>query len=132
MRFSHWAALSVLFTLAGATLEVTAGTTYRVTSKDGDKEKTYEVNFGGGRRFERYTAFDPVSKKFVYLDWNRGTEGPKPAGEIWDYRTGETIKLYKFPGVDQPLPVIPSMEDMKVCPFTGAKSFKAERFRIYD
>ncbi len=115
-----------------ATASADAGTGYKVTAKDGDKDVTYTVNFGGGRRFERWTAFDPASKKFVYLDWTRGEAEPKPAATIWDHRTGETTKLYKFPGVDSPLPVIPSIEAMKVCPLTGDKKFKAERFLNYD
>jgi hypothetical protein len=42
------------------------------------------------------------------------------------------IRLYKFPGVDQPLPAIPGIEHLKVCPFTGDKKFKAVRFVAYD
>ncbi|MBP3954630.1 hypothetical protein J8F10_04945 [Gemmata sp. G18] len=119
-----------LLALTAATAD--AGARYKVTAKDGDKDVTYNVDFGGGRKFERWTAFDPASKKFVYLDWNRDEAEPKPAGSIWDHRTGETIKLYKFPGVEAPLPVIPSITEMKVCPLTGDKKFKAERFLNYD
>jgi hypothetical protein len=118
--------------LASASSLASAGTEYRITSKDGEKTITYVVQFGGGRRFERFTAFDPKSKKFVYLDFDLDGKGPTPAGTIWDHRTGETIKLFKFPKVNQPLPLIPSIEDMKVCPITGDKHFKSERFRIYD
>ena len=53
--------------LTFATSTSFAGTGYKVTAKQGDKEVTYEVKFGGGRRFEQWTAFDPASKKFVYL-----------------------------------------------------------------
>lgn len=121
--------LAALFLLASA---AGAGTGYKVTARKGDETVTYEVNFGGGRRFERWTAFDPAAKTFVYLDWMRGEPEPKPAATIWDHRTGETVKLYKFPGVDSPLPVIPSVEEMKVCPLTGDKAFKAERVIAYD
>ena len=109
-----------------------AGTGYKVTAIQGDKEVTYEVKFGGGRAFERWTAFDPASKKFVYLDWKRGEADPKPAAAIWDHRTGETVKLYKFPGVEGPLPVIPSVEEMKACPLTGDRKFKAVPTLAYD
>jgi hypothetical protein len=123
--------------LAAAFLALTAsisaaGTGYKVTAMQGDKEVTYEVKFGGGRAFERWTAFDPASKKFVYLDWKRGQAEPKPVATIWDHRTGETVKLYKFPGVEGPLTVIPSVEDMKVCPMTGDKKLKAVPVLAYD
>jgi hypothetical protein len=109
-----------------------AGTTYQVTSSTGEETRTYEVSFGGGKQFERLTAFDPTSKKFVYLDFRRDSPVPKPVGAIWDHRTGETLPLYSFPGVDQPLPVIPSIEDLKVCPFTGAKDLKVTVKVRYD
>jgi hypothetical protein len=112
--------------------QVQAGTIYRITSTDGKKSIEYKVDFGGGKLFQRLTAFDPKSEKFVYLSWKRGEPTPKPAGTIWDHRSGELIRLYKFPGVDQPLPVIPGIEDLKVCPFTGDKKFKAVRFVAYD
>jgi hypothetical protein len=123
--------------LAAALLALTAstsaaGTGYKVTAEQGDKTVTYEVKFGGGRMFEQWTAFDPASKKFVYLRWPRGQAEPKPAAAIWDHRTGETVKLYKFPGVESPLPVIPSVEAMKVCPLTGDKKFKAVPTLAYD
>lgn len=109
-----------------------AGTTYEISSKLEDKTLTYEVNFGGARRFERYTAFDPESRQFVYLDWNRGTKPPTPAMKVWDHRTGETISLYNFPKVKHPLPVIPSIDAMKVCPITGDKDFKSKPIIAYD
>lgn len=109
-----------------------AGTIYKIHAKSGDKDVTYEVRFGGGRINDHMTAFDPKSKKFVYLRWPRKGAAPVPAGEIFDHRTGETVKLYKFPGVESPLPAIPSVADMKVCPVTGDKAFKAERHIIID
>lgn len=109
-----------------------AGDGYEVTAKQGDKEITYMVNFGGGRMFEQYTAFDPASKQFVYLQWNRREPAPKPALTIWDHRTGELVPLYQFPDVKHPLPIIPSMEAMKVCPLTGDKNFKAKLVIAYD
>ena len=121
--------LAVLITCGS---QADAGEVYRITSTDGKKVMTYEVMFGGAKTFERLTAFDPQSKKFVYLDWKRGRPAPEPAGTIWDHRSGELIRLYKFPGVDQPLPVIPSIEDLKVCPFTGDKGFKVQRQEVYD
>ena len=48
-----------------------AGNIYDITSTDGTKTVTYQVRFGGGKLFESYTAFDPASKKFVYLEWKR-------------------------------------------------------------
>lgn len=121
-------------TLIVALLTSTAlgGTGYIVTSKQGDETITYEVKFGGGRRFEQHTAYDPVSESFAYLTWNRGAEAPKPAGVIWDHETGRSIKLYKFPNVEHPLPVIPSMDAMKVCPKTGDPDFKAKAILAYD
>ena len=109
-----------------------AGTTYKVTSSNGTDTIEYRVNFGGARRFERFTAFDPASKKFVYLDWDRGQPAPEPVSAIWDHRTGETIQLFKFPEVDQPLPVIPSIEEMKRCPLTGDENFEARPLLAYD
>jgi hypothetical protein len=109
-----------------------AGTTYQVTSSTGKETRTYEVSFGGGKLFGRLTAFDPKSRKFVYLDFRRGSPAPKPAGAIWDHRTGETLPLYQFPGVDQTLPVIPSIEDLRACPFTGARDLKVTVQERYD
>src|SRR5260370_40783220 len=109
-----------------------AGTKYRITSGQGEKEVTYDVNFGGGKAFGRYTAFDPDTKKFVYLDWEDKADAPKPVPVIWDHRTGETIPLYKFPGAANPLPRIPSINDRKVCPYTGDNNFEQKRLRNYD
>ncbi len=109
-----------------------AGTGYEITSVDEGETVKYMVNFGGGFNFEQYTAYDPVSKKFVYLQWPRDGEAPKRAGAIWDHQTGQTVDLYQFPGVKHPLPVIPSIEAMKVCPRTGDRNFKAKPIIAYD
>src|SRR5262249_10937430 len=109
-----------------------AGNIYQVTSHEGDKTVTYEVRFGGGRAMDQVTAFDPETKKFVYLQWKRGDEKPAPAMKEWDHRTGETIPLYRFPGAKNPLPVIPSINAIKVCPLTGDKNFKARLHIIVD
>jgi hypothetical protein len=109
-----------------------AGTVYEVVGKSGSKTITYEVKFGGGFRFEQFTAFDPESKEFAYLEWERDAKPPVPAMQIWDHRTGETIPLYKFPNVEHPLPVIPSIEAMKVCPVSGDKQYKSKAIIAYD
>ena len=109
-----------------------AGNIYKVTSQDGDKTVTYEVRFGGGKLMDLFTAFDPESKKFVYLQWKRSDEKPAPVMKVWDHRTGETIPLYRFPDAKHPLPVIPSLDAMKVCPLTGDKNFKAKLHIIVD
>jgi hypothetical protein len=75
--------------LAGPSL-APAANVYKVTSQDGDKTVTYEVTFGGGRQFDQLTAFDPETKKFVYLQWKRTEAKPAPAMKVWDHRTGET------------------------------------------
>jgi hypothetical protein len=117
--------------LLGASL-ASAGNIYKVTSQDGDKTITYEVRFGGGRLMDQVTAFDPDTKKFVYLQWKRSEDKPAPAMKVWDHRTGETILLYKFPDAKSPLPVIPSIDAMKVCPLTNDKNFKAKLHVIID
>jgi hypothetical protein len=124
--------VSALVALALTAGNGSAGTTYQITSSTGKETLTYEVSFGGGKQFERVTAFDPKSKQFVYLDFRRGSPTPEPAGAIWDHRTGETLWLYKFPGVDQPLPLISSIDDLKVCPFTGAKDLKKKVKLMFD
>src|SRR4051812_3502496 len=98
---------------------VLAGTIFEVTATNGKEKVTYRVKFGGGKALRQWTAFDPKSKTFVYLKWQAGEAMPEPVATIWDHRTGETVKLYKFPGVEHPLPVIPTIKDMKVCPMTG-------------
>ena len=118
--------------LVAGTTPALAGNIYKVTSQDGDKTVTYEVRFGGGRLMDQYTAFDPDTKKFVYLQWKRDGEKPAPAMKVWDHRTGETIPLYRFPDAKNPLPVIPSIDAMKVCPLTGDKNFKAKLHIIVD
>ncbi len=122
---------AVVGLLAGMTPTL-AGNIYKVTSQDGDKTITYEVRFGGGRLMHQFTAFDPETKKFVYLRWKRDGEKPAPAMKVWDHRTGETILLYRFPDAKNPLPVIPSLDAMKVCPLTGDKNFKAKLHIIVD
>lgn len=110
-----------------------AGTGYEVQAKKSDGETlTYQVKFGGGRQFDQFTAFDPTSKSFVYLTWNRRETAPEPVSTIFDHTTGKTIPLYKFPEAKHPLPVIPSMEEMKVSPLTGDQAFKATRRIAYD
>ena len=109
-----------------------AGTIYEITATRDGQKMTYQVKFGGGRRFEQWTAFDPQTNAFVYLRWDREAREPEPAGAIWNHTTGETTKLYKFPGAEHPLPVIPSMKDMKVCPLTGDREFTSRKVVIYD
>ncbi len=115
-----------------ATSLASAGNVYKVTSQAGDKTVTYEIRFGGGRLFDQFTAFDPETKKFVYLQWKRTDAKPAPAMKVWDHRTWETILLYRFPDAKNPLPVIPSIDAMKVCPLTNDKSFKAKLHIIID
>ena len=117
--------------LIGTSL-ASAGNIYKVTSQDGDKTISYEVRFGGGRLMDQFTAFDPETKKFVYLQWERKGKAPIPAMKLWDHRTGETISLYRFPNVKNPLPVIPSIDAMKVCPISNDKTFKAKLHIIVD
>ena len=102
-----------------------AGTSYEVISKVDGKTTCYMVTFGGGFQFKQHTAFDPVSNKFVYLQWARKQPDPKPVAKIWDHETGKITELYQFPGVKNPLPIIPSIRAMKVCPVTGSKDFEA-------
>tara|TARA_B100000676_G_C17264661_1_gene429926 strand:+ start:78 stop:464 length:387 start_codon:yes stop_codon:yes gene_type:complete len=125
--------IPLLIILAVCSSASLAGTGYEVTSKDGDRTVTYMVRFGGGKLFEQYTAYDPDSKSFVYLTWpRRGGKPPVPAARIWDHESGRTIELFKFPKVKHPLPVIPDIKAMKVCPKTGDKDFKAVRRLAYD
>ena len=101
---------------------------YEIQAKQPDGDTlTYQVKFGSGKRFEQFTASDPVSKSFVYLTWNRREPASEPVGTIFDHTTGKTIPLYKFPEAEHPLPVIPSMEEMLVCLLTGDHAFKATR-----
>lgn len=120
----------VAITVAAASAQAANG--YEVTCKDGDKTITYSVRFGPTKLTEGFTAFDPASKKFVYLSWRRDEKRPEPAMKIWDHRTGETIELYKFPDAEHPLPVIPSIEAMKVCPLTGDKNPKSKLVMFLD
>jgi len=109
-----------------------AGIVYEVTVGSGDGATRYEVQFGGGMSFDEWTAFDPETRKFVYLQWPRGKPAPKPEARIWDHRSGETIDLYRFPGVAHPLPVIPSIEAMRVCPLTGGTEMRQEILLLFD
>lgn len=124
--------LAALF-CASLALPTLAGTTYRVTAKDNEnKTVQYEVNFGGGRLFEQFTAYDPGTGKFVYLSFKRGEDAPKPAASIWDHTTGRTIDLYTFPDAEHPLPIIPSIRDMASCPKTGDKQYTSKPIIAYD
>jgi ribosomal protein L31 len=109
------------------------GEVYRITSTDGKKTISYEVSFGDTSTHNVFTGFCLESQKFVSLSWLRGKEkAPEAAAMIWDHQTGRTIKLYRFPGCRDPLPVISSIEDLKVCPFTGDKKFKSKRIAFRD
>ena len=121
MSYKNIAILTLMF----ATSVSYAGISYEVISKVDGKTTSYMVIFGGRGRFKQHTAFDPVSKKFVYMEWARGIEDPKPVAKIWDHETGKVTELYQFPGVKNPLPIIPSIKAMKVCPVTGSKDFEA-------
>lgn len=123
------AAVGLLF-LASAI--VSAGEVYRVTAQEGRKTVTYEVRFGGGRMHDQFTAFDPETKKFVYLEWKRGDNPPVPEMKIWDHQTGETISLYRFPKAQHPLPVIPSMDSIRICPITKDRKFQAKLYAMFD
>jgi hypothetical protein len=123
------------YILAGlliGTSSASAENIYKVTSQDGEKTITYEVHFGGSKLMDQFTAFDPETKKFVYLKWDRKDKPPTPVMKLWDHRTGETIPLYIFPNAKNPLPVIPSIESMKVCPLTNDKNFKSKLHAIVD
>ncbi len=109
-----------------------AETGYEVTSKDGDKVVRYMVRFGGGKRFESHTGFDPISKKFIYLSWPRGEAAPKPVASYWDPTSARKVVLYQFPGTKQALPVIPSIDAMKACPLTGDTKFKHKTVMMID
>ena len=102
---NHRVQLFVVVSLLAGTMPARAGNVYKVTGQDGDKIVTYEVRFGGGKLMDLFTAFDPETKKFVYLQWKRSDEKPAPAMQVWDHRTGETIPLYRFPDAKHPLPV---------------------------
>src|SRR5262249_31943370 len=122
---SHRVILLALLSLLACTRAVPAGNIYQVTSHEVDKTVTYEVGFGGAKLSDRLTASAHEEKASVSWQWTPSEETPAPAMKVWDHRTGETIPLYRFPGTKNPLPVIPSIEAMKVCPLTGDRSFKA-------
>ncbi|WP_254507180.1 hypothetical protein [Anatilimnocola floriformis] len=126
-RTSAWLLISLL-----AVNVASAGSGYVISSGEGEDEVTYKVNFGGGRRFEQYTAFDPASKKFVYLKFNRGEAGPAPASSIFNPATGEMTPLYKFPDVEQPLPIIKNIEELKAVPFAKKPGIKTKLVVAYD
>ena len=128
---------SAAFTLFLTTLIFTpaltfAGEIYEVTVKNKEETKVYRVQFGGGQRFELWTAFDPDTKAFVHLDFPRLGEKPAPVATIWLSQTGETIPLYQFKNAKHPLPRIENMEQLKVCPFTGSKDLKAVAIIVVD
>jgi hypothetical protein len=106
------------------TPQADAGKMYFITSSDG--KISYKVRFGGGKASYVVTAFDLTSKQFVYISLDHGKPRPKPVATIWDHTSGETISLYKSPGVEQPLPEIRSFEDMKFFPLTKDKDFKVK------
>jgi len=118
--------------LACVTSPTQAGTRWEITSQKGEESVTYSVDFGGGKAFEQYTAWDPASKKFVYLTWPRGEAGPGPVNTIWNHSTGDLVKLFQFPDVKHPLPVIPSIDAIKVCPKTGDRNFGKKETIIFD
>jgi hypothetical protein len=124
-------ALGFVVSLLGV-VSAWAGERYEITAQQGGKEVTYRVDFGGGMKYDQHTAFDPVSKKFVYLTWQRDAKPPEPVSKIRDKTTGEMIPLYKFPDVKKPLPIIPSLKAMKICPITGDKNFKSKVVMLYD
>ncbi len=130
VMFRYSAMLSLLIALVST--PVFAGSMYEVTSKMGDQAISYKIKIGGGKRFGQFTAYDPESKQFVYLSWPRKEKEPKPVCSIWDHETGRNILLYKFPNVENPLPVIPSIEAMKSCPKTGDRDFTSKLILFYD
>lgn len=124
--------LSCALTLFFFSSNAMAADAYRITSRDGDKEVTYEVIFGAIRMGDQYTAFDPETKSFVYLMWKHTEEAPKPVMTIWNHRDGSLQELYQFPDARHPLPVIPNISAMKVCPITGDKAFTFRQVGVVD
>ncbi len=51
---------------------------------------------------------------------------------FWDSKTGETVRLYRFPDCPDPLPAIRSIDDLRVRPFTGDKHFQKKKVGNYD
>ena len=85
-----------------------------------------------GQDDEECQVVDPETKKFVYLQWKRDGQPPTPAMKTWHHRTGETISLYRFAAAQNPLPIIPSINEMKVRLRTNDKNFKATPRIIVD
>lgn len=107
-----------------------AGRIYEIAVEHNGETKRYNVQIGGGERAEVWTAFDPALKQFVHLKFARGEAEPKPVAEIWDSKTGSTIKLYQFD--KRILPRIEKIEDLKVCPFTGSTKLRVEAVIAID
>jgi hypothetical protein len=124
--------LTLALAFAACALPAVAGDIVEITSTDGKKSVTYEVKFGGGKSTGQLTALCPREKKFVYLTWELGGKRPEPVSSFWDSKTGETVRLYRFPGCPDPLPAIGGVEDLRVCPFTGDKNFKKRKVGNYD
>lgn len=117
--------LSCVLAIAIPVAAALPGEIYEVTSTDGKRTVKYELWFGGGKDVQTLTAFNPQTKKFVrwHIDRSKG-EQAKIVAQIWDYKTCRTIDLYRFPGVENPLPIIPLIDDLKICPITGDKNLK--------
>lgn len=124
--------LVVCLLCAALPLSLCAGTGYKVTVVVDGEEVSYHVRFGGGMTFNMMTAYDPISGEFVYLNWKYDEEDPAPVAKIWDHVSGRFIPLFKFPGVEQPLPVIPSIRSLQVCPKTRSKDLRIETTWTYD
>jgi hypothetical protein len=107
-----------------------AGDIYRLTSADG--KTSYKANFGRGKRVQLITAFDPRSKKFVNLSYPADKPRPEPVGRIWDHASGRMLSLFKFPDVEQPLPEIPSVKDLKYFPLTDSDRFDVKLVGAFD
>jgi len=115
--------LFLLVTIVGLSY---SGEFYLITSSDGNT--SYKLRFGSGKAGgSSLNGFDPVTKKLVVIHLKPGEAKPKPVAKIWDHKTGKTIPLYKFPDVEQPLPVIESIKDLTFFPFTDSKDFEVKK-----
>jgi hypothetical protein len=125
--------LSSLVIVLGVSTALT-GEIYEATGTDGKTTVKHELWFGGGKNgLQVLNAFDPQTKKIVRMEIDRSKgEKAKVAAQIWDYKTGRTIDLYKFPGSAHPLPLIPSIEEFRICPITGDTKLKVERVGFFD
>lgn len=125
-------ALILAMAVAAAPGIVSAGSAYTVTCESPDCGFKAGVSFGGGMLRGQITGYCVACKKFVYLDYDRKAEKPKPLATVWDSSMGLHLNLYSCPSCRAPFAEIASEKALICCPACGGDKLSKKLELLFD